>query len=528
MKVPLDYDNPDKESAAIAIVRLPANVSSDSEEHLGPILINPGGPGGSGVDSVVGKAEQYRSILGPQFDIVGFDPRGVQRSTPRAVFYETFVERLQTHHGSTELNHSAETPESFWAYNQIMGNLALQRGKEYLPHMNTDHSARDMLKIVEAYGQEKLQFWGFSYGSVLGYTFASMFPDKVGRVAIDGIVDPEDYYRMKWMTGIKDIENTRKWFLTSCKEAGPESCAFYEDSVEAMESKLNGIYTSLIKAPMPVEMPVETNVSSGLVTYGAVRYKMLRSLYSPFLDWRKLAVGLAGLAEGNATAFYSLDAGPMFECDCDPTLNDLAPTTEALNVYTCNDGDAVPSDVESAKAHYQESTEFSPFGSIWASFRIACAGWSPELRKDYFRGVFWFDFVEYDKATKQLFPGPIGATNTSFPLLVIGNVADPVTSIDGAKNTTQLFPGSVLLTQDSPGHCSTKAPSVCTAQAIRAYFANGTLPEEGTVCPMDGSPFDDPETASANSKRELGSEEDQIYKALHQLARAPDNLSLLV
>ncbi|KAL0057896.1 hypothetical protein AAF712_015445 [Marasmius tenuissimus] len=186
-----------------------------------------------------------------------------------------------------------------------------------------------------------------------------MFPDKVGRVAIDGIVDPEDYYRMKWMTGIKDIENTRKWFLTSCKEAGPESCAFYEDTVEAMESKLNGIYASLIKAPMPVEMPVETNVSSA---------------------------GLAGLAEGNATVFYSLDAAPMFECDCDPTLNDLAPTVESLNVYSCNDGDAVPSDVESAKAHYQESTEFSPFGSIWASFRIACAGWSPELRKDYFRG----------------------------------------------------------------------------------------------------------------------------------------------
>ncbi|KAL0057897.1 hypothetical protein AAF712_015446 [Marasmius tenuissimus] len=72
------------------------------------------------------------------------------------------------------------------------------------------------------------------------------------------------------------------------------------------------------------------------------------------------------------------------------------------------------------------------------------------------------------------------------------------------------------------------APSVCTAQAIRAYFVNGTLPEEGTVCPMDGSPFDDPETASANSKRELGSEEDKIYKALHRLARAPDDLSLFI
>ncbi|KAK1231289.1 hypothetical protein PQX77_005604 [Marasmius sp. AFHP31] len=468
-KVPLDYDNPDGESAAIALIRLPANISPDSEDYLGPILSNPGGPGGSGVESVLKQGKLFQSIFGAQFDIVSFDPRGVQRSTPRAVFYKSLTERIFTHRAATELNHSAETVGSFWASNKIMGSLALQRGKEYLPHINTDHSARDMLKIVEAYGEEKLQYWGFSYGSVLGYTFASMFPDKVGRLIIDGVPDPEDYYGTRWLTGLKDIDITLKWFFTSCKEAGPESCAFYEDSVEAIEAKLNGIYDSLIKAPIPVE----TDVSHGLVDYTLVHYTVLTKLYTPFESWRVLAEGLAGLAEGNGTAFYNLVATPMFECNCDPAVNDLAPVIESLNVYYCNDGDVVPPDVEFARAHYKESTDFSSFGSIWASFRIACAGWSSELRKDYFRG-------------------PIGATNTSFPLLIIGNVA---------------------------------------AQAMRSYFVNGTLPAEGTVCPMDGSPFDGPEAASTTiSRRAAGSEEEeQMYKALQKLARtgAPKGPSLL-
>ena len=87
---------------------------------------------------------------------------GVQRSTPRAAFYKSLTERLLTHRPATELNHSSENVESFWASNKIIGSLALKRGKDYLPHINTDHSARDMLKIVEALGEEKLQYWGFS------------------------------------------------------------------------------------------------------------------------------------------------------------------------------------------------------------------------------------------------------------------------------------------------------------------------------------------------------------------------------
>ncbi|KAJ8092879.1 hypothetical protein PM082_023512 [Marasmius tenuissimus] len=497
LEVPLDYHNPQRDSAAIALVRLPANVSTDSQDYRGPVLFNPGGPGESGVDYVLQFGSAHQTGLGPQFDIVGFDPRGVQRSTPRIEFYESRVERVLSLRREAELNQSRETVESFWANSKVMGTLAYERGKDYLGHMNTDHSARDMLSIVQAHGREKLQFWGFSYGSVLGYTFAAMFPDKVERLIIDGVVEIQDYYTTKWLNGLEDIERTQQWFFQSCKDAGPQSCAFYEDSVEAMNSKLQGIYARLNEDPIPVR----GSLSYGVVDYGALHTLMLDALYAPFATWRFLAIGLQKLTEGDASLIWAFRDASPFECDRDSSDHAFEHNGEALNAYFCNDGDAIPPEVEDARAHYQESVEFSLFGSFWASYRITCSGWSPEIPKAQFRG-------------------PI-AGNTSFPMLIIGNTADPVTPLSAAKKASQQFPGSVVLEQHSPGHASIAAPSVCTAKVVREYLVNGTLPEQGTVCSMDGSPFDDPASATnAILRRDLMSSEDVgLAKVVQDLAR---------
>ncbi|KAK1234091.1 hypothetical protein PQX77_002710 [Marasmius sp. AFHP31] len=517
LQVPLNYHEPEGDSAALALVRLAANLATDSSDYRGPVLFNPGGPGHSGVDFILNSGPSLRAVMGPEYDLVGFDPRGVQRSTPRVEFYESRVERLLMHRPAQELNHSSLDIGNFWASNKLIGTVAGQRDKKknVLAHINTDHSARDMLTITEAHGREKLQYWGLSYGSVLGYTFASMFPDKVERLVIDGIVDPEDYYRTNWFTGTKDSAKTIRWFFESCKEAGPDGCAFYEDSVEAMESKLNDIYASLIKAPIPVQ----TSKSNGIVDYSVARASLVLSLYSPTALWRRLATALQDLSQGNAITVYTMlgEATP-FECECNESKYEFEHVHEGLIAYICNDGDPVPAEFEAAQAHYQASTEYSPLGSVWAGFRIACNGWSKDIPKAKFRG-------------------PIGG-NTSFPMLVIGNTADPVTPLEAAKNATLPFPGSVVLTRDSPGHGSTNTPSACTAKAIREYFINGTLPKEGTVCPMDGSPFDDPKkqasgSGSSDQKADSTSEstkdefesssqvasDGHVLKELHHLAR---------
>ncbi|KAK1221312.1 hypothetical protein PQX77_015884 [Marasmius sp. AFHP31] len=498
--VPLDYNNPDGDKAAIAIVRLPANVSTNSQDYRGPILFNPGGPGGSGVDYVLGAGSDHRVGLGPQFDLVGFDPRGMQRSTPRIEFYGSQAERALSFRPFVELNQSRETVENWWANSQIMGTLAYEKGKDYLGHMNTANSARDMLSIVEAHGQEKLQYWGFSYGSVLGYTFAAMLPDKVERLIIDGVVEIEDYYRTRWINFAEDTDKTLEWFFQSCKDAGPQSCAFYEDSTEAMNIKLQEIYTRLNEDPIPVR----TNESYGVVDYSFLRYPaLINGLYYP-ATWPILAKGLQDLTEGDGSLlwrFGSLFKDPVFECDCsDSTAHPVETESESTVAYICNDGDAVPPGVDAARAWYNEAVQlYGSWGTFRASHRIACSGWSPEIPKSQFRG-------------------PISG-NTSFPMLIIGNTADPATPLSAAKKASQQFPGSVVLEQNSPGHSSVAVPSACTTKVVREYFVNGTLPDQGTICPMDGTLFPDPSATNATSKRDLMSVEDKLADAMQELAR---------
>ncbi|KAL0569611.1 hypothetical protein V5O48_012351 [Marasmius crinis-equi] len=502
LEVPLNYNEPEGKSAAIALIRLRANLSTDNPEYRGPVLFNPGGPGGSGVDLIKATGHEMSTILGPQFDILGFDPRGVARSTPRISFFKSRVERrLWSRYNIRELNHSADTVASVHAQSKITGDLAAQRDEDVLAHINTDQTARDMLKITEAHGREKLQYWGFSYGSVLGSTFAAMFPDKVERLVIDGVVDAsDDYYTTKWTTSLRDTDKALQWFFKDCLEAGPTACSFYEPSIETMNAKLNNLYASIIQSPVPVR----TNLSYGLVDYARLRFTVFKSLYDPFEKWSALATGLQDLIGGNGTVLYSIMDEARFECSCDPSDHSFESLRDAQTAIACNDGDDVPPDLESAHEHYANVLKVSEWGSLWAGMRLACGGW-PRIPKTQFRG-------------------PI-AGNTSFPLLVIGNSADPVTPLAAAHKISEGFPGSVVLTQDSAGHCSSAAPSVCTARVVREYFVNGTLPEAETLCPIDGSPFHSPgerslvELGRDGVQHTLGSQEDPGSLGLAQAMR---------
>ncbi|CAA7262051.1 unnamed protein product [Cyclocybe aegerita] len=220
--VPLDYSEPEGREAIIALVRKPALVAAESESYRGPVLFNPGGPGGSGVDFIITAGDMFATIVGPQFDLIGFDPRGTGRSLPRVSFFKTDVERaLWGRMGIRVVNNSDEGIARTWARATLLGQLAAEQDDGSLRHINTDQTAQDMLRIVEAYGQKKLQYWGFSYGSVLGATFAAMFPDKIARLVIDGVVDSEDYYATLWTQNLVDADKTMEHFFTGCTEGRP-------------------------------------------------------------------------------------------------------------------------------------------------------------------------------------------------------------------------------------------------------------------------------------------------------------------
>ncbi|KAK7020737.1 hypothetical protein VNI00_017592 [Paramarasmius palmivorus] len=145
LQVPLDYSNPESQSAAIALIRIKSNVSTDSPDYLGPVLYNPGGPGVSGIDLVLGIGQSLvANVLGPEFDFVGFDPRGIARSTPRVSWYETRVERqLWSQPTVKELNHSSDNVASYWTRTKITGQLAEERASDILPYMQTDFTAHE-------------------------------------------------------------------------------------------------------------------------------------------------------------------------------------------------------------------------------------------------------------------------------------------------------------------------------------------------------------------------------------------------
>ncbi|KAJ7663008.1 TAP-like protein-domain-containing protein [Mycena rosella] len=504
LKVPLDYSNPDAASAAIAMIRIHSIVPHNSTNYRGPVLINPGGPGGSGVDMITRRGSQISTIVGPEFDIIGFDPRGIGRSTPRASFFESRSEReIWSSRGNPHtmsMNASADALPRAWARAIIEGQLAGERDDGSLRFINTDHTARDMLRIVQAHGLEKIQYWGFSYGSILGATFASMFPDNIGRFIIDGVADSENYYANEWDNDLIDADKVWSSFIDGCVAAGQEGCPFFSPTATEISEKMDKIYATLRERPIPVR----TNTSFGLVDYSMVRRVIFQALYAPYARFPDLAQAFADLSAGNATALFKMSEQPPFECAYDNSGDRLESVLEATFAVTCNDGSRILPGYEDTVTHYQKMSETSTWADVWEPIRIACVAW-PEFPQKHFRGPF--------------------VANTSFPILLIGNTADPVTPLWSAHKMSQGFNGSVVLTQDSAGHCSISGPSICTQKYVRQYFLEGTLPAPGTVCPVIGTPFptDDVQISTdAQTVLSLSAADRNLFEAVRDLATTFD------
>jgi len=386
--VPLNYSDPDGQDAVIAVIRKPAIIPPNSGFYRGPVIFNPGGPGGSGVDLLREPNSGFFSmILGPQFDILSFDPRGIARSTPRVSFFKTDVERELWNSDLRVVNSSVEGIARTWARSKVVGQLAAEQDYGYLRHINTDQTARDMLSIVEAHGQSKIQYWGFSYGSVLGATFASMFPDKIERMVIDGVVDSEDYYGTLWSNNLLDTDKVMESFYTGCADAGPNGCPFWAASPGDIKRNLTVLYESLRSRPLPVKAAA----SYGIFDYSLLRFTVFISLYFPYAFFRDLARGLAELAAGNPQMIFERVKPPPFECPCNAPERAFASVPDSSVAVICNDGVDVPSDLKATEEYFETMIKTSSWYEIWASIRMNCIGW-PKFPKAHFRGELNFSY----------------------------------------------------------------------------------------------------------------------------------------
>ncbi|KAL1878107.1 hypothetical protein VTK73DRAFT_8068 [Phialemonium thermophilum] len=481
LDVPMDWQDPtDDERVVLAIIRLRAKNRTD---YRGPVIFNPGGPGGSGVWALRDHGKLLQTIVGDNHDIVSFDPRGIGASIPRIECWDTAQSRRfwQLQDVGVVDAHPGVLYDAFAraaAFSQVC-ETALD-GSGILRHSSTTYHARDMLEILDQMGEEKLKYWGFSYGTILGGTFASMYPDRVGRLVSDGNVDYREWYFGVHINFLHDTDRVMEAFYELCHLAGPLKCAFYAPSPAAVRKRLDDLLAAIRVNPVIVPPSAAGPDMPELITYSKVRKLISTTLYQPVRMFARTARILAALEKGDGRLFYEVILhGDSTSSVCSletipPTVPVSGPfedTDDAFPAIMCSDSEPVNDTVESFQEYANRLQEISTAaGAVNVLFRLSCVG----------RTV----------RPKWRFAGPFGG-NTSFPILYVANVADNVTPLISARNNSALFPGSRILVQNSYGHTSLSAASTCTARYIRDYFQNGALPPPypDAVCEPDVSPF---------------------------------------
>ncbi|KAK0730168.1 TAP-like protein-domain-containing protein [Lasiosphaeris hirsuta] len=520
LDVPMDWRDPsDALRVVLAIIRLraashpPANstASHGGAAYRGPIIFNPGGPGGSGIWALRDHGVDLQTIVGDDYDIVSFDPRGVGASTPRIECWagnarDRAVWELQDV-GNVDA-HPGVLYDAFARAGAFSRMCEATLGEEgILRHSSTSSHARDMLEIWQGMGEEKIRYWGFSYGTVLGGTFAAMYPDKVERMVNDGNVDYKEWYYGSYINFLHDTDKVMDAFYEFCHQAGPLRCAFYAPTPQLIRIRLDTLLSTIRMTP--VLIPPSPASPSGpdmpeLVTYSKVKRMLSTALYQPVYRFRRVAAVLAALEHGDGAPYHAYTAPerpslPTF-CPADDTLvppfnpGDPGPdedTPDAFPAIMCSDAEVFNESVSEFEAYALRLQEISSAaGAVQTAFRLSCVGRSVR--------------------PKWRFDGPFEAKNTSFPLLFVNNLADNVTPLVSARNNSAGFEGSVLLMQNSYGHTSLTAASRCTAEWVRRYFREGRMPPAGTVCEADVVPFGDNSPARA--------EGDELSAAVRRLA----------
>lgn len=526
--LPLDWQAPvldwKRDRVVLAIIRLPAVVPRTHPSYSGTVIVNPGGPGESGVNFLRSSGKDIRETIdggylddrsnNEHFDIIAFDPRGVLFSTPNALcFSDPMMRKAWETAISAEglLDQGEHVRRSFWARAKSLGvfceNTCNKTKIDIRRHMSTASVARDMLAIVDLLKQQQIEsevlpessdyspqrplsgvsaldsrpnikYWGWSYGTILGMTFASLFPDRIDNMVLDGVMDADDYIANGWTTNLEDGEAVMQDFYEQCSNAGA-SCALFDPAGPvAIEESLTQFLQSLRKEPLYDFEPAGAGIPS-FITYANVKKMIFSSLYHPSSDFARMADSIWQLKQRNSSALFDLEGDlDLLRCSaCEPET-EINPDlydgyfTEVGAAILCGDGEDMGRQTYEEFERYLKKLDLqSPtMGAVWAQIRLSCTGWKVR--------------------PKWRFTGPF-AGNTSRPILFVSTMRDPVTPVSSARRMAKRFPGSVVLEQESSGHTSRSAKSDCTRAAIGRYFQDGTMPVLGTRCAANQQNFND-------------------------------------
>jgi pimeloyl-ACP methyl ester carboxylesterase len=442
VKVPLDYDAPGGESIELAVLRAPA---TNPEARIGSLFVNPGGPGASGVNYARGARAIASDAVRERYDIVGWDPRGVGQSAP--------VDCLDDAELSTFVaaDVSPDNPDEIVGLEELTTKFSdgcEDRSGRMLPHIGTPNVARDLDVLRAVVGDDKLSYLGKSYGTAIGAAYARQFPENIGRMVLDGAVDPMLDGVQLTLNQAKGFQGAFDSFLDACVSG---SCPLGRTKEEA-SARFNQLLAEIDAKPLPTK-------DGRLLTEALAVLGVAYPLYlEPAQGYPAIQLALVAAMGGDGTPLMTI---ADLYLDRSPDGRFKTNQQEAILAINCLD-EKHPLSIAEVEQLQADFVAASPtFGRFFTWSLLSCAQWPiPPIAAD----------------------SPVTAEGAP-PILVVGTTGDPATPYAEAVALADQLESGALLTFEGSQHTAYRsAESECVDRAVDAYLIDGTVPEEGTRC----------------------------------------------
>ncbi|WP_419992438.1 alpha/beta hydrolase [Streptomyces boninensis] len=443
--VPKIYTLPDRGKYTLHMIRLKA---TGPDDRLGALVLNFGGPGGSGIEGLSTMADKFER-LNARYDVVAHDPRGVGKSAPVRCGQPTQAEEdLQEDNATPDTSEEAR----LLARAQQMANARCgKKAADLIPWVGTVDSARDLDVLRSALDEEKLNYLGFSYGTKLGSNYMNKFPERSGRMVLDGVVDPLADPRETALSQARAFQLALDNFTADCVKR--KTCPLGDDEDEARKT-LRELFEDLDGASLPT--------FQGDLDQATFVNAIKNLLYSKQEGWPVLRLALDGLGEGNGALLVQAGGGGGASVRAQSDDDDAdGMSDDSYSAINCRDTSKRygPKDFDSAVDDFKKITPI--FAQLSAAQLLNCTGWP----------------LAGDNASTL-----VNASGAPKALLV-STIADPATPYKGGPDMAKaLDNGSVVLTYEGNGHAAYIQPNNCVHQNVENYLIDGKLPKNNTTC----------------------------------------------
>ncbi|MDQ1306613.1 MAG: hypothetical protein QG671_2445 [Actinomycetota bacterium] len=447
INVPLDYAKPDGPAIKVAVLQ----VQSSGDARLGSLLMDPGGPGGSGIEFAAAAAGAFSPEIRDAYNLIGLDPRGVGQSTPVECLTDKQTDDLIDAPSSPE--NQAEEQEAIRVYTEL-GPRCVKNSPQIARYMDSISASKDMDVLRASLREDKLNYLGYSYGTFLGALYAEQFPTHVGRFVLDGALDPE-LDNAELATGQAaafQVELGR--YLDWCVQQ--RDCPLGSDRAAA-EARLQAFVRQVADQPLAAE-PSRPLTESLLIS------AMAMSMYAPEVQWDSLNRALAAGLAGDGSELLAL-VDETTERNANGTFNNNG--NEAIYAVNCLDRPDRYDAAQVEKLAGQWGQQWPFIGDSQAWSLLACDNWP---------------------APATYTPHKIVAPGTP-DILVIGTQYDPATPYVWAQALAGgLENGKLISWQGGDGHTAYLRSSACVNAIVNRFLLTGKAPEaENTVCPLTGA-----------------------------------------